>query len=73
MRKTVRDPLTSVTKADYILLTHGHRDHVGDAVEIAKQTQAVLIRICLEDHAALVEVSPHVRLNCGAIVDSTRN
>jgi L-ascorbate metabolism protein UlaG (beta-lactamase superfamily) len=41
--KDGKDPLASITKADYILLTHGHRDHVGDAVEIAKQTQAVLI------------------------------
>ena len=38
-----KDPLTSVPKVDYILLTHGHRDHVGDAVEIAKRTGAVLI------------------------------
>ena len=31
-------------RADYILLTHGHRDHVGDAVEIAKKyRQPVLI------------------------------
>jgi L-ascorbate metabolism protein UlaG (beta-lactamase superfamily) len=32
-----------VPKVDYILLTHGHRDHVGDAVEIAKRTGAVLV------------------------------
>lgn len=32
-----------VARADYILLTHGHRDHIGDAVEIAKKTGAVLI------------------------------
>jgi L-ascorbate metabolism protein UlaG (beta-lactamase superfamily) len=38
-----KDPLTSVPKVDYILLTHGHRDHVGDAVEIAKKTGAILI------------------------------
>ena len=38
-----KDPLVSVPKADYILLTHGHRDHVGDAVEIARKTGAVLI------------------------------
>ena len=38
-----KDALASVTKADYILLTHGHRDHVGDAVEIAKKTKAVLV------------------------------
>jgi L-ascorbate metabolism protein UlaG (beta-lactamase superfamily) len=38
-----KDPLASITKADYILLTHGHRDHVGEAVEIAKATHAILI------------------------------
>lgn len=38
-----KDPLVAVPKVDYILLTHGHRDHVGDAVEIAKRTGAVLI------------------------------
>ena len=29
--------------ADYILVTHGHFDHVGDAVEMAKRTGAILI------------------------------
>jgi L-ascorbate metabolism protein UlaG (beta-lactamase superfamily) len=38
-----KDPLKDLARVDYILLTHGHRDHVGDAVEIAKQTHAVLI------------------------------
>jgi L-ascorbate metabolism protein UlaG (beta-lactamase superfamily) len=41
--KDGKDPLITVPKVDYILLTHGHRDHVGDAVEIAKKTGAVLI------------------------------
>jgi L-ascorbate metabolism protein UlaG (beta-lactamase superfamily) len=41
--KEGKDLLTSVPKVDYILITHGHRDHVGDAVEIAKKTGAVLI------------------------------
>ena len=41
--KDGKDPLTAVPKVDYILLTHGHRDHVGDAVEIAKKTGAALI------------------------------
>jgi L-ascorbate metabolism protein UlaG (beta-lactamase superfamily) len=41
--KEGRDPLASLTRVDYILLTHGHRDHVGDAVEIAKKTGAVLV------------------------------
>lgn len=41
--KDGKDPLAAVPKVDYILLTHGHRDHVGDAVEIAKKTGAILI------------------------------
>ncbi len=41
--KDGKDALASVPKVDYILLTHGHRDHVGDAVEIAKKTGAILI------------------------------
>src|ERR671938_677854 len=41
--KDGHDPLASVPKVDYILITHGHRDHVGDAVEIAKKTGAILI------------------------------
>ena len=30
-------------EADYILITHGHGDHVGDAVEIAERTGALVI------------------------------
>jgi L-ascorbate metabolism protein UlaG (beta-lactamase superfamily) len=41
--KDGKDPLASISRVDYILLTHGHRDHVGDAVEIAKKTGAILI------------------------------
>lgn len=41
--KDGKDPLASVPKVDYILLTHGHRDHVGDAVEIARKTGAILV------------------------------
>ncbi len=29
--------------ADFILITHGHGDHVGDAVAIAKRTKALVI------------------------------
>lgn len=41
--KDGRDPLAAISRVDYILLTHGHRDHVGDAVAIAKKTGALLI------------------------------
>ena len=41
--KDGKDPLAAITKADYILITHGHFDHVGDAVEIAKKTGARLV------------------------------
>lgn len=41
--KDGKDPLPAIEKADYILLTHGHRDHLGDAVEIAQKTKAALI------------------------------
>lgn len=41
--KDGKDPLAAIPKVDYILLTHGHRDHVGEAVEIAKRTGAILI------------------------------
>jgi L-ascorbate metabolism protein UlaG (beta-lactamase superfamily) len=30
-------------KADYILVTHGHGDHVGDTVDIAQRTGAMVI------------------------------
>lgn len=30
-------------KADYILLSHGHGDHVDDAIELARQTNAMVI------------------------------
>ncbi|MEW6181310.1 MAG: metal-dependent hydrolase [Chloroflexota bacterium] len=29
--------------ADFVLITHGHGDHVGDAVQIAKRSNAVVI------------------------------
>lgn len=39
------EELKSVEKADYILLTHGHEDHVGDTIEIAKNTGAKVVGI----------------------------
>ncbi len=34
---------TSDIKVDYVLVTHGHWDHLGDAIEIAKNNNATLI------------------------------
>jgi len=33
----------SAVKADYILITHGHDDHIADAVSIAKRTGAAVV------------------------------
>jgi L-ascorbate metabolism protein UlaG (beta-lactamase superfamily) len=38
-----KDDLAKITKADLILISHGHFDHVGDAVDIAKRTKAHLV------------------------------
>jgi L-ascorbate metabolism protein UlaG (beta-lactamase superfamily) len=38
-----RDELTSLDHVDLIFLTHGHSDHVGNAVEIGKRTGAILV------------------------------
>ena len=34
-----------VTKADIVLVTHSHPDHLGDARDIAKRTNAVLVGV----------------------------
>jgi L-ascorbate metabolism protein UlaG (beta-lactamase superfamily) len=38
-----KDELISLDRVDLILLTHGHSDHVGNAVEIGKRTGATLV------------------------------
>ena len=35
--------LAGITRADYILITHGHFDHVGDSVALANTTGAKLV------------------------------
>jgi L-ascorbate metabolism protein UlaG (beta-lactamase superfamily) len=41
------NPLAKVKAADvrcdYVLVTHGHQDHVGDALEIARQNKATIV------------------------------
>jgi L-ascorbate metabolism protein UlaG (beta-lactamase superfamily) len=38
-----KESVEKLTRVDYILVTHGHWDHVGDALEIGKKTGAVLV------------------------------
>lgn len=38
-----KEDLAALDKADLILLSHGHFDHVGDSVEIARKTGAKLV------------------------------
>lgn len=38
--KSGKDDLAKLDKVDLILITHGHSDHVGNAVEIAQKTKA---------------------------------
>ncbi len=38
-----KDDLAQLNKADLILVTHGHFDHIGNAAEIAKKTGARLV------------------------------
>ena len=38
-----KNSIAELGRVDYILITHGHRDHVGDAVEIARKTGAKLL------------------------------
>jgi len=38
-----KNSVAELTKVDYILVTHGHWDHLKEAVEIGKKTGAVLV------------------------------
>ena len=50
-------------KADFIFVTHGHRDHVGDAVAIARRTGA---RVCCTPEVAEHVFAPAgVAATCG--------
>ncbi len=44
-----KNPLAStkaeLLKPDYIVLTHGHGDHIGDTIKIAKQADALCIAV----------------------------
>lgn len=43
LNKNGKNDLANLDRADLILVSHGHFDHTGDAVEIAKKTKARLV------------------------------
>jgi Predicted Zn-dependent hydrolases of the beta-lactamase fold len=50
-----KEELAALDHVDFILLTHGHSDHVGNAVEIGKRTGATLVSN-FELNAAMISV-----------------
>jgi len=38
-----KEEIAALDRVDFIVLTHGHSDRVGDAVEIGKRTRAKLV------------------------------
>jgi len=59
-------PLADVKEADYILITHDHFDHMGNAVDIAQRTNAIIVGI-VETMAKLqgMGVAPEKIVNGG--------
>ena len=50
----------SEIKCDYVLITHGHFDHVGDALEIARANDATIIAMYeIADYLAQEKVKTH--------------
>src|SRR6266513_483252 len=41
--ENAKDEIAGLNHVDLVLVTHGHSDHVGDAVEIGKRTRAKLV------------------------------
>ena len=47
---TTRSTLAEVSRADLVIATHGHSDHIGDSYGLAKQTGATFVgnfELCL--------------------------
>ena len=58
--------MKEVEKADLILVTHGHGDHLGDAISIAQKTNATVIGIAeLAGYIGKKGVKNIVRMNKG--------
>jgi len=56
-------------KIDYILLTHGHGDHISDAAPVAKKTGATVVAIYeLADYITKQGVEKTIGINLGGTV-----
>jgi L-ascorbate metabolism protein UlaG (beta-lactamase superfamily) len=60
----------AIEKVDLILISHGHSDHVGNAIELAKRTQAKVVTIYeLYLYLQSQGVSSAMGMNKGGTVD----
>ncbi len=67
-----KEAIAKLGRVDYILITHGHFDHVGNAVEIAKMTGAEVISTSdLGRNLVAVEGYPKNQFKGGAGVGGT--
>jgi L-ascorbate metabolism protein UlaG (beta-lactamase superfamily) len=63
-----KDTIAKLGRVDYILITHGHFDHVGNAVEIGKMTGAELVtNTDLGRNLVAVEGYPKDKVRFGGI------
>ncbi len=61
------------SKIHYILLTHGHGDHISDAVPVAKKHGSTVVAIYeLADYIASKGVTETIGINLGGAVHSGR-
>ncbi|MGX7196982.1 metal-dependent hydrolase [Enterococcus olivae] len=66
----VADIKAEDVETDYILVTHGHSDHVGDMIEIAKKNEATIISIVeICQYAEKKQVQKTHGLNIGGVFD----
>jgi L-ascorbate metabolism protein UlaG (beta-lactamase superfamily) len=62
--------VSDITKANIVCVTHDHRDHLGDAIEICKRTGATFMGIFELGTYAQAEGVPNVvAMNVGATVE----
>jgi len=59
-----------ISRADIVCVTHDHRDHLGDAIDICKRTGAIFVGISeLGAHVRSEGVNDVVAMNIGATLE----